>query len=171
MASRIVLLPSVYLGGHAWQGTAERLREAGAQVSVADPGTTFDPQAIAANYRRSCSDDPHVIVAHSNAALYLPSLLLGARVPRGSSSMRPSRRRTEPSRSHRPRCSPRWWRLGAHAYLAFQESFGEQIEEAERLGWATRMLPGTHLHMVNDPRATADVLLDLVDEIHQRKGR
>lgn len=55
-----------------------------------------------------------------------------------------------------------WWR-GRFGYLRFQESFEPHAEKASQLGWPVCRLSGTHLHMVNDPAATAQALSTLLD--------
>lgn len=218
---RIVLLPSPYLGQHTWLDTAEQLRATGAEVVLADAGSSFDPRTIAEDFRRSCADlGDAVLVAHSNAALYLPRLLVeapnaigilvDAAIPPEDQevSMAPAAGRRQLSSLERDGWLPSWplwwdedvwrsmirsqdrrdallsqappvpagylaaqldlpsgWHRGPRGYLCFQEAYRDELNAAHQLGWATRMLPGTHLHMVDEPQETAAAIIHLIDAI------
>jgi hypothetical protein len=48
------------------------------------------------------------------------------------------------------------------AYLQFTSSYDEAAARARRRGWPYRHLPAGHFHMLVDPQAAADAILDLV---------
>lgn len=57
------------------------------------------------------------------------------------------------------------WPDGPCAYLRFtpNPAYDAAAAEARRRGWAVRELVGGHFHMLVDPIAVSDVLLELVD--------
>jgi pimeloyl-ACP methyl ester carboxylesterase len=61
---------------------------------------------------------------------------------------------------HLPPAPPGWDRLPC-AYLWFAEPYAAGAEQAANSGWTTRHLPGNHLHMLADPEAVADAVLEL----------
>lgn len=52
------------------------------------------------------------------------------------------------------------WDYRPRAYLAFGDAYADERADAERRGWATRTLPGGHLHMLADPATVASVIRD-----------
>jgi hypothetical protein len=57
-----------------------------------------------------------------------------------------------------------WERLPA-AYLAFGDTYAEELAEAVARGWPTRTLPGRHLHQLVDPAGVAAAVLRLLGEV------
>ena len=57
---------------------------------------------------------------------------------------------------------PPGWPHGSCAYLAFGDTYAEELGRAERAGWPTRRLGGGHLHWLAEPEDTAAALMDLV---------
>ena len=57
---------------------------------------------------------------------------------------------------------PPGWPHGSCAYLAFGDTYAEELGRAERAGWPTRRLGGGHLHWLAEPEETAAALMDLV---------
>lgn len=55
---------------------------------------------------------------------------------------------------------PAWSQVPA-AYLLLSESYRNAADEARSLGWPVSELPGGHLHLVVDPSAVAEALLEL----------
>lgn len=47
------------------------------------------------------------------------------------------------------------------AYLAFGETYAEELARAEKRGWPVSVVPGGHLHLLQDPPAVAAELLGL----------
>ena len=63
---------------------------------------------------------------------------------------------------------PPAWPDAPCAYLAFRGSapiYAAAIEEARRDGWPLARLDGAHFHLLVDPEAVAEALLDLVDAL------
>jgi pimeloyl-ACP methyl ester carboxylesterase len=52
------------------------------------------------------------------------------------------------------------------AYLWFGEPYDEAANRAHARGWATKHVPGQHLHMLVAPEAVAGALLDLTNTWH-----
>jgi hypothetical protein len=60
---------------------------------------------------------------------------------------------------------PRGWPDAPCAYLRFSAPYEADGAAARGLGWVSRELPGGHFHMLADPAAVTQTLLDLVDEM------
>jgi pimeloyl-ACP methyl ester carboxylesterase len=58
--------------------------------------------------------------------------------------------------------APGWAGLPV-AYLAFGNTYERERTEAERRGWPVQTLSGGHLHLLVDPGAVAQALLELLD--------
>jgi hypothetical protein len=56
---------------------------------------------------------------------------------------------------------PTGWPGRPAAYLAFGETYAEERDRANRLGWPTRTLAGGHLHALQDPAEVGTAILDL----------
>jgi hypothetical protein len=56
---------------------------------------------------------------------------------------------------------PTGWAGRPAAYLAFGETYAEERDRANRLGWPTRTLVGGHLHALQDPAEVGTAILDL----------
>ncbi len=54
--------------------------------------------------------------------------------------------------------APRGWSDHACAYLAFGETYAEEIARARELGWPVEVLQGGHLHHLHAPGAVAEHL-------------
>lgn len=57
---------------------------------------------------------------------------------------------------------PTGWLGEPNAYLAFGDTYRDEVTVARREGWPTRHIPGGHLHFLHDPGAVADAALQLV---------
>lgn len=57
------------------------------------------------------------------------------------------------------------WAARPCAYLAFGQTYAEEIVAAQERGWPLRILPGRHLHQLHDPGAVATAVVDLVGEL------
>jgi pimeloyl-ACP methyl ester carboxylesterase len=55
------------------------------------------------------------------------------------------------------------WDQRPCAYIWFAEPYDANAEVATDRGWPTRHRPGQHLHMLVDPRAVANDVMELVD--------
>ena len=56
---------------------------------------------------------------------------------------------------------PTGWAGRPAAYLAFGETYAEERDRANRMGWPTRTLVGGHLHALQDPAEVGAAILDL----------
>lgn len=54
------------------------------------------------------------------------------------------------------------WVHGRHAYLAFGETYAEELARARRLGWPHRVVAGRHLQCLVAPEETATALRGLL---------
>ena len=54
------------------------------------------------------------------------------------------------------------WPDAPCGYAQFSAFYDSSAEHARQLGWPCRKLDAGHFHMLVDPRAVADVLLDLI---------
>jgi soluble lytic murein transglycosylase-like protein len=77
----------------------------------------------------------------------------------------------------RPRGRPFWdepipvfkgWPDAPCGYLLFSDSYRSEAAQARAMGWPTRELPGGHFHMLVEPQAVAEALLDLAAIINPR---
>lgn len=57
--------------------------------------------------------------------------------------------------------APEGWAVPPCAYLWFGEPYDEGAAQATAYGWPTVHLPGTHLHMLAEPDAVAEAVLEL----------
>jgi hypothetical protein len=57
------------------------------------------------------------------------------------------------------------WPDAPCGYLLFSESYRPALERAQGEGWVTREIKGGHFHMLADPPAVADALLEIVKAI------
>lgn len=60
---------------------------------------------------------------------------------------------------------PEGWPDAPGGYLRLSAAYDAEAEEARSRGWALVSLSGTHLHMINDPAAVTDALLNLVRDM------
>jgi pimeloyl-ACP methyl ester carboxylesterase len=76
----------------------------------------------------------------------------------------------------RPRSLPFWeepipvfsgWPDAPAGYLLFTETYRHEADRARAMGWPCRELPGGHFHMLVEPEAVADALLDLTGQWRQ----
>lgn len=77
MTVRVVLLPSPFLGPAVWEPVAEVLRgEFGLAVTVPAPPdpASADPAVVLAAIESQLPDGDLLVVAHSNAGLYVPAV-------------------------------------------------------------------------------------------------
>jgi len=57
--------------------------------------------------------------------------------------------------------SPSGWESRRPAYLAFGQTYAEELDTARRRGWPTAVLAGEHLHVLVDPVSVADSVVRL----------
>lgn len=60
---------------------------------------------------------------------------------------------------------PAGWAERPSAYLAFGETYAEEVAAARARGWPVTVLPGRHLHQLVDPAGVAAAVADLVDRL------
>jgi pimeloyl-ACP methyl ester carboxylesterase len=60
--------------------------------------------------------------------------------------------------------APDGWDRPHCAYIWFAEPYDQGAAQASAHGWPTRHVPGNHLHMLVEPEAIADVVLELAGE-------
>ena len=60
---------------------------------------------------------------------------------------------------------PLGWEARPAAYLAFGDTYAEEVAFAEAAGWVVRREEGHHLHHLADPHRVAELLLDLVEVV------
>jgi soluble lytic murein transglycosylase-like protein len=54
------------------------------------------------------------------------------------------------------------WPDAPGAYLLFTETYRREADRARALGWPVRELPAGHFHMLVEPEAVAQAMLELV---------
>lgn len=57
---------------------------------------------------------------------------------------------------------PAGWQAGPHGYLAFGETYADEVAFAREHGWPVRRMPGGHLHMLHDPAGVGTTILELL---------
>ena len=60
---------------------------------------------------------------------------------------------------------PAGWERAPSGYLAFGGTYAEEAARARSWGWPARRLDGGHLHLLHDPVATADAVVQLAGEL------
>lgn len=60
---------------------------------------------------------------------------------------------------------PVGWPEAPSGYMRLSAAYDTEAEEARSRGWMIVSLSGTHLHMINDPRAVTEALLTLVRDM------
>ena len=203
-----------------WIPTAERLRRTGWSVVVC--ATSSAPrtwQGVLRSFRTNLPANRElVLVAHSNAGLYVPALagerhvaaqlFVDAGLPPadGSTTLAPAEfyeflaSRADaggllppwtqwweeadvdglfPSRSARERIEdeqhrlplayfrdslpvPGGWDDKPSGYLAFGDTYADERQRAQALGWPVRTLAGRHLHMLVEPREVATAITQML---------
>ena len=225
MEPTLALLPSPLLGPSVWQRVAAELKSNGWSVTTVpiSPTAPRTPEDVLQTFLLAVPADRDVIlVPHSNAGLYVPSLVRRGRVvgavfvdaglpPReGDVPLAPPaffaslagkadadgllppwtswwdeadvaelfpnaavRERVEREQSRLPLSYfaaslsvPLGWDDGLRgAYLAFGDTYGEDLESAADRGWPTTTMPARHLHTLMDPAAVASELQTLLSTI------
>lgn len=61
---------------------------------------------------------------------------------------------------------PRDWAQRPSAYLAFGDTYAEELAFARSTGWPVRTLAGRHLHQLHDPDGVAAAVLALRGRLH-----
>lgn len=80
MAIHVVLLPSPFLGPAVWEPVAEVLRDDfmfAVTVPVLPNPASADPAVVLASVEDQLPDGDLLLVAHSNAGLYVPAITVG----------------------------------------------------------------------------------------------
>jgi hypothetical protein len=57
---------------------------------------------------------------------------------------------------------PAGWADRPAAYLAFGDTYADEVAFARQRGWPVQVLPGRHLHLLHDPDAVATAILDVL---------
>lgn len=60
------------------------------------------------------------------------------------------------------------WVTEPCAYLAFGDTYADELHQAEKHQWPVRSVVGGHLHALHDPELVAKVILDLLAELPAR---
>ena len=200
----LVLLHSPLVGPATWEPVAARLTGEGHRVVVADP-------------RIVQADGPVILVPHSNAGLYAPSLVerlaavatvyVDAALPgegpdtplappalvdhlrtlMDPDGVLPPWSRWWPAEElvglfpdevtraaverEQPRLPlayftrrlpvPAGWTARPSAYLAFGDTYADELARARGLGWPVEVMAGRHLHQLHQPAAVADAIVRL----------
>ncbi len=63
---------------------------------------------------------------------------------------------------------PAGWAANASAYLAFGDTYADEIAFARARGWPVVVLPGRHLHQLHDPAGVGAAILELLDSVTER---
>ena len=146
-----VLVHSPSAGPLSWQPVADRLRALGHEtvvpdlLSVADakpPFWTAVVDAVNALLAELDLDQSVVLVAHSNAGVFVPLL--------AAQAVRPVRACLFVATSSVPAAAG-----ATPVYLVFGPPYDAEAAEARNRGWLVRQLPGQHLHQLVDPAGTA----------------
>jgi hypothetical protein len=218
----LVFLPNPLLGPRVWRDVADLFRGRGIPVQVAcfsgNPRIVGTVQAELAEALPA--KGKAVVVAHSNAGLYVPALGLtgaveaavyvDAAVPMTPewatvppalvemltgladadgllppwsqwwdeeevAALYPSgavRQEVEAEMAmlplqyfESPVPVPPGWEGRPAAFLAFGETYAEEVAAVRRLGWPVRSMPGGHLHMLIDPAGVATAITGLLSEL------
>ena len=61
--------------------------------------------------------------------------------------------------------APSGWASGANAYLAFGDTYADELGFARGHSWPTDSIDGGHLHFLRQPRLVADRILTLASEL------
>ncbi|RBQ15930.1 hypothetical protein DP939_33560 [Spongiactinospora rosea] len=223
MSLSAALLAGPFLGPAVWEPVAVSLHdEFGVTAMVPAPvPAVADPMAILAALQETLpAQDDLLLVAHSNAGLYVPALtralpvrgvvFVDAVLPpaKGDVPVAPeglrellrgrvdadgllppwtnwwpeddiahlfpdtaTRKRVEAEQRRMPfdyltarvELPDGWDRIPA-AYLAFGDTYAEELADAQSRGWPVRTMPGAHLHMLREPRAVAAEIMRLAGE-------
>jgi hypothetical protein len=75
----------------------------------------------------------------------------------GGSSSRPSTCKSASSKN----CGIAAWPDAPCSYVRFSAFYADAEEQARRAGWPTREVRGGHLHMMVEPAAVANTLIEL----------
>jgi hypothetical protein len=224
----LVLLSSPLLGAVAWQPVADMLRDQGARAVIVEALDPQTPEQVLEAFTAGLpSDDEVILVPHSNAGLFAPSVAVagGPRTlatvfvdaalpaPAGSTPLAPPdfydflagladqgrlppwtewwgaagrglfpsgewQRRVEAKQPRLPLSyfrgtvgAPAGWTQTPCAYLAFGDTYADEIQQARSHGWPIRVLNGGHLHMLHDPQAVAHTILELRSELRGTPSR
>ena len=218
--ARLCILPSPLLGPATYLPLAETLRERGVPTVVASlpagevmPGGVLHTFGAMAEHHQAT-----VLVAHSNAGYYAPTLAdsldlpvvyMDAALPASGVSetllapaqfaefistlprhdgllpawpawwdrsdvaaLFPSDEWLDRVTREAPRLSPDYfttalavpqgWEARPAAYLAFGDTYADEITFAQKAGWMVRREGGNHLLHLAEPDRVADLLLDLL---------
>jgi pimeloyl-ACP methyl ester carboxylesterase len=60
------------------------------------------------------------------------------------------------------------WPDAPGGYLLFTQGYRPYLEQAQRAGWPSRVLPAGHFHMLVDPVAVAATLIELLKQINEK---
>lgn len=73
-------------------------------------------------------------------------------------------RRLPLSYFERALATPAGWAQRPCAYIAFGDTYAEEVARARQAGWPVRVLPGDHLEMLVQPGAVADLIAELLTQ-------
>jgi len=61
------------------------------------------------------------------------------------------------------------WSDAKGGYLLFTQGYRPSLEQAQRAGWPSRTIPAGHFHMLVDPVAVAAHLVELMQQINEKR--
>ena len=61
------------------------------------------------------------------------------------------------------------WSDAKGGYLLFTQGYRPSLEQAQRAGWPSRTVPAGHFHMLVDPVAVAAHLVELMQQIDEKR--
>ncbi len=163
-----MLLHSLLLGPRTWAPVAAELTAAGATVVMP---TLIAGEDLAATVNAALAhlpgEQPIVLVAHSNAGLWVPAWTTWwpeADVTR----LFPDAETRAAVEAEQPRLpvsyyeqripAPAGWDDRPCGYLVFGPPYDAVARDARDRGWTVAEVPGGHLHQLTDPGAVAAVL-------------
>jgi hypothetical protein len=167
----ITLLPSPLLPGEAYADLVDALRRAGAPATVLKAGLRPGEGPGELVDRWSAAAPGAVLLAHSNAGYLAP--LVRARLGAGEGDGQ--RTRIVFMDAACPRLhvayfdtllrAPGGWDGAPHAYLAFGDTYAEELRFARTRQWPATRLEGGHLAWLADPDGVAAAVLDLTSRL------
>jgi len=64
---------------------------------------------------------------------------------------------------------PAGWGARPSAYLAFGDTYADELAQARGLGWPVEVMAGRHLHQLHEPAAVADAILRLAAAVAEKR--
>jgi pimeloyl-ACP methyl ester carboxylesterase len=145
-AVRFMLVHSPLVGPATWQWVAEALRSSGHDVAVSDlreAAISGAPRAVVRAALQLTAEVPTILVGHSGAGFFLPSIAAGFNSPV---------RRLVFVDAGVPPCE---------GEATTSEPYRRDADTARSLGWPVMEDLGNHLDIVNEPESLARDLVGL----------